>query len=381
MGYVNEPLDSDPVAIAAEAYDYIQARIPGWVPAEGNLEVILVEAWAQAIAELRDIETDVRDQIFRYLGANLHQIAPVDASSATGQSTWTMIDNLGYTIEAGTQVAIPATGSESVGFEVETEVVVPPGSTATTGVTLVAIDPGAAGSGLSGTPQLVDALEFVAAISLVGITTGGVDAEEDSVYLDRLVAELQLQSPRPILPADFAQLARRIGGVDRAVALDGYNPATGTFNNERMVTVVGVTSTGAALSSTQKAQIDASLQAMREVNFVVNVADPTYTTVGVTFSAVAVSGFDPVSVRTAGVAALDGYLSPANWGTAQFGDSRLWFNTRVVRYLEVAAVLNGVEGLDYITALTINGSAADLALSGAVPLPTVGTISGSVAAP
>lgn len=229
MVYVSEPLETDSNAIAAEAYAWITARFPNWSPQDGNLDARLIEAWAQNIAELREIETDVRDQIYRYFGATLHGILPIDATPAVADSTWTMVDDAGYTIPAGTQVAIPAAGDDFKAFVVVSDVTVPAGSTATAAgeVPLEAADEGADSSNLSGTPELIDSLDYVAdgGIVLVGETSGGVDAEADEDYLNRLTEELRLLSPAPIIPSDFSVLARRVAGVRRAVTVDLYNPA------------------------------------------------------------------------------------------------------------------------------------------------------------
>lgn len=543
MAYITTPLETDPDQIAQEVFDRIQSTFVNWAPADGNLDTILIEAWAQVVAELRELETDVRDQIFRRLGSSLHGLVPIDATSATGNSTWTMINNLGYTIEAGTQVAIGATGDESIAFEVASEVVVPPGSTSTAagGVSLVAVEGGANGSGLAGTVDLVDALEHVQSIALVGQTTGGVDAESDDDYLARLVEELRLLTPRPILPEDFAVLARRVAGVARAVAVDLYSPEhnflsvnqssletdttgwaanancsiirssaqaadgtaslrlsstasgdmsattpTGTLGepvtagdqytalasfradalarsvrvdvrwytsggatisttagsatadtitgftqasvtavapatavfaavipvvvatggvselhyvdkvafrrgaslvwaaggidddtNERTVTVVGVDENGAALSASTKAAVKTLLEAQREVNFVVHVADPAWTTVNVTFTAVTLPGWTPSDVKVRAEQAVANYLDPSLWGAAI--EASDWINERTLRFGELYAVLNAADGLNYVTALTINGAAnTDLTLAGIVALPTPGTITGTV---
>jgi hypothetical protein len=56
-----------------------------------------------------------------------------------------------------------------------------------------------------------------------------------------------------------------------------------------------------------------------------------------------------------------------------------------VRYLEVATVINNVDGVDHITDLTLNGGTADVPLDGVAPLPASvdagTTISGTVTAP
>jgi len=74
-------------------------------------------------------------------------------------------------------------------------------------------------------------------------------------------------------------------------------------------------------------------------------------------------------------------LSPRRWGMPPTGDATSsggWWNRPVVRHLELAAVLNQVDGLDYISALTLQGATSDVTLAGAIPLPRPGTITGTV---
>src|SRR5690606_4047142 len=205
--------------------------------------------------------------------------------------------------------------------------------------------------------------------------------EDDDAYLARLSRELELMSPRPILPDDFAVLAARVAGVARATAIDGYNPDDDTSDNERMVAVAAIDADGQAVPSGVKAQVEALLQSMREVSFVVHVIDPTYTEIDVAFTAKAFPGYAPADVQARAEQAVADYLSPAHWGLPPTGDDTAhggWWSQPVVRYLEVAAVLDRVEGLDYVSALTVDGGTSDVTLTGAIPLPKPGTIAGTV---
>lgn len=384
--YVALPVETSPDALATAALTYIADRVPGWAPAAGNLETILVEALASMVAEARTVASDVPPAIFRYFG-KLVGVLPIESARASVGSTWTMVDNAGYTVRAGTYVGIRTAGDTLAAFRVEADVVVPPGSTTTAAgaVTLVAVEAGAAGSGLAGPGELQDALDYVAGIALVGTTAGGRDAESDDAYLDRLSDELRLMAPRPILAADFAVLARRTPGVARALALDGYNPSNSTYTNERMIAVAVIDAAGLALSAGVKAAVDADLQSRREVNFIVNVIDPTYTAVWVSFTATAHAGSSTTAVRDAGVAALQAALGPARWGLPDYGDRPLWLAETIVRRFELAAILDRVEGLHHVLTLTLKagsapavGDTADITLAGAAPLPTPGTITGTV---
>jgi hypothetical protein len=227
--YIALPIEVDAEDVLAAAVAYLRLQWPDWEPADGNLDSWLLSAFSQEAAELREIASQIPTTIFRYYGATVANIPPIDAAPAAADSTWTMRDNAGYTIETGTQVGIRAAGDELIPFEVVNTVVIPPGSTVTSagGVQLIAVTPGSDGSGIGtvgGPVELIDPLDFVTTITLVNPTSGGVDAESDEAYLTRLAQELTLLTPRPILPIDFSILARSISGVHRAVALDGYNP-------------------------------------------------------------------------------------------------------------------------------------------------------------
>lgn len=385
--YITVPIIVDPEQLALVAYQTFQAAFPQWQPDAGAPETVLIEANAPQAAVAATLASGAPDSIFRFYGS-LVGILPIDASSATVQSTWTMIDTAGYSIPAGAQVGIRTAGDQLVPFTVLTSVTVAPGSssTASGAVTLVAVTPGAAGSGLGsigGPLELIDVLDYVSGITQTAISTGGVDAEDDTTYMSRLRTELQLLTPRPIIPSDFAALALNTAGVARALALDGYNPADGTSGNERMVAVAVQDATGAAASSAVKASLDATLQAQREVNFVVNVIDPTFTVVDVAYTAIAAAGYSTSDVQTRATAAAAAFLSPATWGMPLTGDTRGWTETTTVRLFDLAAAIKNTEGVEHLTALTIGPSggplvASDFTLTGPAALPTVGTVTGTV---
>jgi len=385
--YQDLVIDTDPDSFVQEAYDYLIANVPGFDPNAGNLETILIQALARIVAELREVAVDIPSSIFRYFGSSIANITPIDATSATATSTWTLTDTLGHTIPAGTTVGITDSAGNIQPFQTLSDVVVAPGASVTTAgqVVLIAVNPGADASGLTGVPQLLDPLAWVTSIALVGATSGGVSAEDDDTYLNRLRTQLQLSAPRPILPADFTGFARQITGVQRALAVDGYNPNTLTYSNARTISVACIDSAGAAVSAPIKANVLADLQARREANFLVFVIDPTTTALDVTITGKASPGFDLPTIQANVSAAIVAFLSPANWGQPRYGDTRDWNQLSTVRYLELAEAINRVEGFDYITALTFGVhlgamGTADLVLPGVAPLPTSvgGTISVTV---
>lgn len=370
-GYVDVPLVTDPDVLAATALDALMAAFPTWTPYDAHLETMLIETLARMVAEARDVASTVPKAIFRYFGKGLLHLDPIDAASSQVSTTWTMVDAAGYTIPTGTIAAFRTAGDVLVPFQVVTTFKISPGNVATLPgqVLMAAVDVGAATNGLTGPMEMVDALASVATVVATNAAAGGVEAESDDTYLDRLAEELELLTPRPILAGDFAKLARRTPGVWRAYAVDNYNPANNTFNNERMVAVAVVDQAGAAVSAGIKAAVDAQLQAQREINFIVNVMDPTYTNIAIATTVVALPGYDHVALKAAVEAAIAGYVNPGVWGGGDLNPPQWRTTSGSVRMYELGTLINEVPGVDYITALTINGGVVDVALAGQAPLP------------
>jgi hypothetical protein len=382
--FVDVEVETTAEALAQDAIEAIQAQWPDWFPADGNLETVMINAFARMAADLSTLAADVPIEIFKQFGATVVGVPPLAAIEATGESTWTMTDNAGYTITEGTQVGIPLAGDQLIGFEVLEDVVVPPGSTTTAAgeVILQALEPGIAGNGLLDAPQLLTlTLDYVTGIALTAPTHGGEDAEDEDAYLNRLTNELRLLTPRPIIPVDFAVLVLNLAGVGRTLAIDGYNPADNTYNNERMVTVALVDPQGEPVGAPLLAAAEALLEAKREINFVVNAINPTYTEIDATAAVKVYPNFDPATVEANVVAALTAYLDPANWGKPTFGDPGTnggWLLQTKVRYNEIVTVIENTPGVDYIETLTIGihlgaMGTANLDLAGVAPLTQPGT--------
>lgn len=319
--------------------------------------------------------------MFRAFGTTLLNLPPIAGSLASMHSTWTMGDDAGYTITEGTLVGFSLSGDDTLVFQVVDTFTVPPGNTATAAgaVVLEAVEAGARYNGVPVGPlTLIDALSFVDLVSATTVSSGGADAEADSDYLNRLATELQLLTPRPILSKDFAILAGRVPGVHRALAISGYNPDDNTTGNERYVAVALTDTAGAAVSVGIKADVEILLESLREVNFVIKTLDPTYTTINTVFTIHTVVGTDSASVLAAASAAVTSFLSPANYAGGDRTPPEWDEGVTKVRYLELAAAIARVDGVQYVASLTLNGGTTDVTMTGKAPLPTPGTVSGTV---
>jgi uncharacterized phage protein gp47/JayE len=390
MAYIKIPLETNQSALAQDIFDYIQGQAPGWAPQDANLDVWIIRAIAQLASDNRNVASDVQDDIFRYFGASLMGIQPIDATPAIGNTTWTLVDYVGHTIPAGTNVGIPDLSGNLQAFQVVSDVVVPNGSNATAAgaVVIRAVQAGTSASGLGGVGiaiQLIDVLDWVAnnGVVLTGATTGGLDDEDDPTYLARLVTRLQRLSQRPILPNDFSSMALDADpSVWRAVAIDGYNPVDSSYNNQRMVAVAAVDINGAAVSTPVKTAIDTYLQANREVNFIVNVVNPSFTVITVVTTVVGLTGYTQAQVQSAVIAAVQQYLSPATWGQdpaiTQSSGSQSWIETTTVYYNEVITAISNVQGVARVTSLTLNGGTANVNLTTPAALTQAGTVTVTV---
>lgn len=376
MTFVPYPATTDPDAIVTAALAQLRAATGAQLN-EAHPIVALLEVLAYLNAETRIVIADVSKALYREHGRQAYGITPVDAAAATVESTWTATDSAGYTIPAGTVVAYPTAGDRAVGFAVVDETTISPGSTQATGVTLEALVPGEAANGLAaGTLTLVDQLTWVSSVVTTGATAGGQDAETDDEYADRLFAAIRAQSTGGlVLAADFENAARGVAGVHRAIAIDGYEPAGPSTGNALTVTIAVVDEDGAAVSAAVKDAVEAEIESRRMVNFTAHVVDPDFTAVAVVFTAVAQDGYDLVQTEAAAEAAVLAHLDPGRWAG---GDEPVpaW-RSEPVRYLEVAAVINNVEGVDYVSTLTLNGGTSDVTLGGVAPLPDP-TVDGTV---
>jgi hypothetical protein len=229
--YVNVPEETDPDVLAQDAFEYLESKVPTWEPHDAQLDTWIISAVARMIATLKDTASDVRTGIFRWFGATVMQIAPIEAHAASSSTTWTLTDTAGHTIPAGTTLAIPNAAGELIPFETTAEVVVPVGQSETGKgeVPIQAVEPGQEGNGLgiAGTVcTLEDQYPWVqtGGILLFATTSGGVDEETDEAYLNRLVSDIRLMAIAPIVAENYAVIAKNITGVYRSVAINLYNP-------------------------------------------------------------------------------------------------------------------------------------------------------------
>lgn len=480
MSYLVVPIETHPEIDIETISETLATQFPGFELAEGNLETWLIRWWAESKADLAELIADVSGEVFHRFGEEILGLPPIAAAAASTNATFTLTDDDGHVVPEGTQIEV-LVGDDRYGFRTISELIVANGDTEGT-VEVQATLEGEAANAITGEVDLIDSLAFVESVALDDPPSGGVEAEDPDDYRDRLKDELTLLTPRPILPVDVEVMARRVAGVERATAIDGYdigtdevqsiiatggtagdftltysgqttaaiaynasaatvqtrlealsnigvgdvtvtggllpntavvvtftgalaktNVATMTVtdsitdgtaavtvvtggeapssDNERIVSVAVVDEDGLALSTSVKNEVDALLEAEREINMVFHVLDPSSNQVKVSTTVKARPGFDAAGVEAAVEQALTDYLDPANWGIPGPNDNSPggWRNETLVRRNELIALVSNVDSVDYVTSLTLALEAdvlgtSDVTLVGVAPLTTPGTL-------
>lgn len=394
MPYITLPIEVDADDAAEQMYARMAELVPGWEPSDGNLDVWLLQVVARTYADLAEVATGAADTLFRYVGESMFGLPPKSGTSAVFTTTWTATEAGTFVIPAGTNVGVRAPDGTIHQFATTEEVTVDTGTPATkAGVLVTAVEAGAAASGLpsttAGNVVLLDPLEWVASVTGDELTYGGTDPESDDEYLNRLRDELTILAPRPITASDFAVMARRVSGVGKSWAVDGYNPGDQTSGNEKMVTVVVAAEDGTAVSQATLDAVKELLEEHREVNFVVHVMNPGFVAVNVEVDVVAYPGWATATVQATVQEAVEGHLNPDVYSDPppEAGEYAGLATPTHVRFGDVLAAVDNAYGVNYVTAVRlgedgspIGASNADLSLTGTAPvkLPTLAALTVNV---
>ncbi len=370
--YIDPPLvDLDAQAVFEQAVERVRALLPGWTPREANTEVVLLQGLALIVSELSFAANRIPSAVTQAVLGRLFGVERDPGAAPVGRVRWEISDDAGREIPLGSRIQIDAGGNAPVVFTTDESLVIPPGRR-TGEVGISGQDLGTLGNGVLPGQRfdLVDALAFVDAVVLVAETTGGRDAEDGEVYLDRGAAVLSRLVTTLLNPEHFELAAQAYPGVARARAVDLYDPTSGFAPGESPghITIGVLGADGAPLGSEAREELRVHLADQAAAFLVIHVTSPTITTVNVAMTVVSVAGADTDAVATACTAALREFLDPValRWGS-------------VVRLYELIALVANVPGVDYVAAVT--GPAADVALPGAVPLARAGSVVVTVIAP
>lgn len=361
------PFDLSDQEVVEAAIAALQLNLPGWIPAEGNTEVMLMESFALEVAEAIVAVNRLPGAVVQALLL----IAGVDkdfGAAPIASATFVLGDTIGHLIPGGTRIYLPMDDGSSVTFLVE-----PPGLTIAPGddtgtVSIIGDTFTAAANGLtSGRPMVMaDPVPFIESIELATDVADGRDPESDNDWRDRGVARLSRLSDALVLPRHFVAAALERAEVARAVGIDLWDPLSGNDPGEDPghMTVAVLGDGGAPLSTEAKADIEADLESRAVAVLDVHVVDVTIDTVDITTSVHLFDGFDSATTLQAVQDAITAYVDPLAWA---------WGG--VIRHNEIVSLVDRVDGVDYVTAVSIDGSPTDdYVIAGAATLPKAGTV-------
>jgi hypothetical protein len=443
------PLDTNPDSVTLGLLGRIKTRIVGWLPHESDPVTVLAEEIGRETAATNARTLDALDRAVADFGTSVHGVPAIEARTAT-LSVRLTVTGAGAVVPAGFRVTGTTTAGVVVAFELLTAVT---SAGTTVDVSMRAQTIGTAANDVPAGPlTVITATATVVSAAALAPSSGGVDAETLTAYLDRLTAYLAILRPGGVLADDLAVLARQVAGVWRALGIDNVNAARTvtdgvttnasttvtsatakfvasdvgrgisgagipagttiatvvsateiTLSAAATATATGVTLTLAEMTGQARTamvvpidvngdpvpsyvagEVAALIESVRETNFVATIGTPTYTAVNVDFAAVAESGYDPAIVQATVHAAATEFIDPATFAAGDDPAAPTWEPITVVRYLDLARALGGVEGVAYLSSLTINGAAQDFALPGRAPLPaptdaaTPSTVTGTV---
>lgn len=362
MAWSPPAVETDPAVIVGRILSDLGDRL-GVELVEGSPEVVLGEEIGEETALLAQ----------SFVTTTLHWLAGL------GQTVYGLLAHPATPATATVRITVAASGNIPAGFVAIgktptgadvafTLAIETPATPPHVDVTMTALG-SAANTVPIGTVKIATATAIATGASITVAPTGGADAETVEDYAARLTDWIGRLRPGGVTGTDMAALARSVAGVHRALGIDLHDPSYPGVATERTVTVVPVDENGAAVSGPIAAEVQAVLEAAREVNFQVFTAAPTYTSVDVVVTATATAEADPGVVDAAITAALTDYLSPGKWDSTS-ADEHAWSGAAVIRYLDLVRVASSVPGLGHLDTLTIDGGTADVTLTGVAPLPT-----------
>lgn len=149
------------------------------------------------------------------------------------------------------------------------------------------------------------------------------------------------------------------GGVGPAIGVTTVQAGntTGGGGDAGYVTVAVLSSSGADVSDAEKAVIAGEMDALAQANLSISVVDPTVSLVAVVATVQSAAGYDPAVVQASIETALTEYMDPLTWP---------WDS--LVRRNDLIALIEGIDGVEYLVAGDPATPAADVVLPGIAPL-------------
>lgn len=366
MAYINPDVAADDTSQAEANLAAVADRIPGLSPRDSQLLTALCEAAGISIATALQNLIDQIAAAYEGVGALFGVFREV-ASEAEVESTWTSTVPLG-TIPAGTSVDATGPDASPVTFAVLQDTPAP--TVITAGVPLVAAEAGTQGNGVTGTATTTELAGVT--ITLDGVSAGGEDEEDPAAFRDRIRDRTQRTRAIAVTPEDYAAFALDVPGVDRAFALNRYDPTTGNADAGGHVTVFAQATGGGALGAGVRQDLVDYLSRIDKVlGATPHVADAGEVPVTVAIVARVKQGADALTLEDQISAAVTALFDRARWDLdeSQAGRWAVPASDAVTVY-QVDRAVSGLPALQQVLSITVNGGLS-VTLPGPLSVPVL----------
>ena len=355
--------DLEPVDIYNEAVEYARTALPELEVRAGTVEDALIQAvsysTALLVGSINRLPDGLMEGILKLLG-----FSRLEATFSEGSATFTVDDNNGQTVPAGTVIAYEEISSEGVvtawTYETLTDLIIPVGSTTGT-VAIQALEAGLYPSIFSSQDlSLISPAAGVLAVELTSQTSTGTDSESDAAYFARgsqylgslssaLVTRTQIQN---YIDVNYSSVPIRH-------VFDLTDDVTESYTAAAAAGYIGIVlanSNGSAHASTTAIKNDILSKAVAGLQIATGGA--TLVTGAITVNIVVKDGYYPSTVAANVKTVLEDFYSPIGFPYQQ-----------VVSSSRLIGLVSQVEGVQYFSSLTVtnNGSGA-IATDGTVTM-------------
>ena len=351
--------------LADAAVALTRTLMPEWTPRQGNTELVLIQSLALMLGPetlaMNIMPFRMLEQLMLLYGVRRDPGLP-----AKGRIKVTVSPSAATQIvPAGSVFRLPP-GDSGLTVDLITNDQLTIITTNTT-VGYVNVTASRVGSDPNNTPvgtilQPVTNLPFVELVEVDEELTGGLDVENDAHFYGRAASVLGRLTSTLVLPEHFTFAALSRTEVGRAKTFNLYNPATPEVTAAGHVTVAVADAVGQPMDEDEMEAIRADLASQALASLTIHIIEPTLSTVSFTVTVKAIPGYTTEAVEDNVIAALETWLSPANWD---------WDSS--VRKFAIIAIASRAAGVAEVTF-----APEDIALAGKAPLAQAGTITVNV---
>jgi len=170
------------------------------------------------------------------------------------------------------------------------------------------------GVGAGAALDVLDVIPNVLSVAVTGTFSGGADPEDDVAYTARARNRLARVTNSLVVADHFTAYVLEDGRAVNALCIPAWDGvATGTIGTDAGDVTVVTYGRGGTLSSGDKTDLAALMQAITYAGATVHVTDAAVTTVNVTTTIAPAPGYSNAEAQTAAEDAIRAFLNPETW--------------------------------------------------------------------